>query len=107
MAEVFSRPSRFRLAGIADVSAVARERAAAEAGYAVYAEAAQLCSAADIDVVYVASPTPHHLAAVRSAALHGKDIICGKPPACQIHDAQQAVGASPGAGVTVVGGATP
>src|SRR5580704_3885689 len=106
MAEAVSRTSRFRLAGIADVNPVARERAAAEAGYAVYAEAEQLCSAADIDVVYVASPTAHHLAAVRSAAMHGKDIICEKPLACQIDDARQAVEAARVAGVTLLVGAT-
>ena len=106
MAEAVSRTSRFRLAGIADVNAVARERAAAEAGCAVYAEAEQLCSAADIDVVYVASPTAHHLAAVRSAAMNGKDIICEKPLACQIDDAQQAVEAARAAGVILLVGAT-
>jgi phthalate 4,5-cis-dihydrodiol dehydrogenase len=106
MAQAAGRTSRFRLAGIADVSPAARERAAAEAGCAVYAEAEQLCSAGGIDVIYVASPTAHHLAAVRTAAMHGKDVICEKPLACQIDDARRAVEAARAAGVTLLVGST-
>ncbi|MFF4837010.1 Gfo/Idh/MocA family protein [Streptomyces sp. NPDC001315] len=106
MAAAVARTGRFRLAGVADVSDAARTRAARETGCTVFTDVAGLAAAQDVDVLYVASPTAHHLSAVRTAAGHGKQVISEKPLAATLEDARAAVEAARAAGVVLLVGAT-
>ncbi|GGJ39823.1 Gfo/Idh/MocA family protein [Streptomyces brasiliensis] len=106
MAAAAERTGRFRLSGVADISEDARAHAAREAGCSVWASVDELAGARDVDVIYVASPTVHHRAAVETAAAHGKHVISEKPLAVTLEEAQRVVEAAQRAGVVLLVGAT-
>jgi predicted dehydrogenase len=67
-----------------------------------FADAAALCDGAHLDAVAVCSPTHRHLEAVEAAADYGHDVICEKPLARTVADAEAAVAACEAAGVTLM-----
>ena len=81
------RAAGHRLAAIADPSPDVRARAQAD-GIASHADTDTMLAAGGIDVLYVA--TPNHLhAAPTTAALHaGVPVLCEKPMAAQLSDAE-------------------
>ena len=75
------------LAGIADPGARARE-AAREEGVPAY-EAIERLLAAGVDALYVASPNDAHLQPVRAAAAAGVPVLCEKPMAATLAQAEE------------------
>jgi len=65
----------------------------------VFPTAEALCGSPDIDAVFVASPDSHHLADVLLALRHGKPVLCEKPLAMSVDEADQMVAAARQAGV--------
>jgi len=85
------------LAGFYDASSGAAEKAVAQFGGRAFASLDDLLAA--VDVVDVCTPTPHHKAPVLAAAAAGKDIVCEKPLARHLRDAQDMVATCQAAGV--------
>jgi 1,5-anhydro-D-fructose reductase (1,5-anhydro-D-mannitol-forming) len=75
------------VAAIADPSPTARDRAAA-AGIAAYDSVEAMIAADACDLVYVAAPNDAHLAPVRAAAAAGLPVLCEKPIAASLADAE-------------------
>lgn len=74
----------------ADPDVRARE-AFARSGAAAYATVAELLASADVDAVYVASPTPLHPEHVRLGFEAGKHVVVEKPMAPSLLDAERMV----------------
>jgi len=85
------------LVGFYDLLPEAAARAAAEFGGLAFAELDDLLS--DVDVVDVCTPTPQHKNPVLAAAAAGKDILCEKPLARHLRDAEEMIAACQAAGV--------
>lgn len=96
---------RARLVGVADVRAEAAENAAktwgAEAAYTDYHE---LLDRSDVDVVIVATPEFLHAEQVSAAAAAGKHILCEKPMAPSVDEADAMLAATRAAGVVFMVG---
>src|SRR5262249_35384926 len=75
------------IAAGADPRPQAQAAFAAEFGGGAYADAAALCRDADVDAVYIASPSWFHLEHAKAAAANGKHIICEKPLTLSLEDA--------------------
>jgi phthalate 4,5-cis-dihydrodiol dehydrogenase len=106
MARAVARSPRFTLAGVADVSLRARADAAQAAKVDVYADMGRLVDEARPEVVYVATPTRHHNAAVGELAAAGIHTICEKPLAARWDDAVAACAAAEVAGIALLVGNT-
>jgi phthalate 4,5-cis-dihydrodiol dehydrogenase len=87
------------LAAICDPLPDVREAAARQYGVPAVSDLAQLL-ALDIDAVYVATPTDLHAKHVIAAAQAGKHILCEKPMATTLDEAQAMIDAAARAGVT-------
>jgi predicted dehydrogenase len=85
------------LTGFYDVSSEATAKAVAEFGGRAFDSLDDLLAV--VDVVDICSPTPYHKAPVLVAAAAGKDIICEKPLARHLSDAEEMVAACQAAGV--------
>jgi phthalate 4,5-cis-dihydrodiol dehydrogenase len=94
------------LAAAADPRAHARVAFKAEFGGEVFADAAELCRAAGVDAVYVATPPWLHLEHAIAAAENGKHIICEKPLALSLADCDQMVAVARRCGVRLLAGHT-
>ena len=66
---------------------------------AVYETAEALAADPAVDAIFVASPNAHHLAPVLAAARAGKPVLCEKPLALTLADAEAMVAACDEAGV--------
>lgn len=81
---------------IADPDSRARENRAAEYGIlASFATAAEMLGAARLDAVDVASPREHHAEGVLLAARHGLPVLCQKPLAPTLFEAEALVASLP------------
>ena len=87
-----------RLVAVADPDPAARG-AAEHAGARAYPDAASLAADPDVEAVYVATPNHLHLSGVEAAAAAGKAVLCEKPMATRLADAERMVAACRGAGV--------
>jgi predicted dehydrogenase len=85
------------LAGFFDPVAEMAGRAAAGYGGQVFDRLEALLAV--VDVVDVCSPTPYHLEHVLAAAAAGRDVLCEKPLARHLRDAEEMVDACEAAGV--------
>jgi len=91
----------FELAAVADPVADMREAAAKEAGAAPYADLPSMLQAANLEAVYIATPTelhPEHVATVCAAKKH---VLTEKPMAIRIDQAQAMIAAAERAGVVL------
>lgn len=88
-----------RLAAICDPLAEVREPAAQRYGVPGVAGIEDLL-ACDIDAVYIATPTDLHAQHVIASAHAGKHILCEKPMATTLDEAQAMIDAAARAGVT-------
>ncbi|HUB95364.1 MAG TPA: Gfo/Idh/MocA family oxidoreductase [Stellaceae bacterium] len=93
------------IAAGADPREHAARRCAEEFG-AGYRDAEELCRSADIDAVYIASPSGMHLDHALIAAAHGKHIICEKPLTLSLDDADTMIAAAEKAGIVLLAGHT-
>lgn len=85
------------LVGFYDVSSETAAKAVGEFGGRAFDSLDDLL--ASVDVVDICTPTPHHKGPVLAAAAAGKDIICEKPLARHLRDAEEIVAACHAAGV--------
>ena len=63
-------------------------------GVRAFTSAEELCSSPDIDAVFVASPDALHLEHVLLAIRHGKPVLCEKPLAMNLAEAEQMLAAA-------------
>jgi 1,5-anhydro-D-fructose reductase (1,5-anhydro-D-mannitol-forming) len=87
-----------RLVAVADPSRDA-QAAADRRGARPYATVAALAADPAIEAIYVATPNHLHRVAVEAAAAAGKAVLCEKPIAATLSDAEAAVAACERAGV--------
>jgi phthalate 4,5-cis-dihydrodiol dehydrogenase len=106
MADAVDRSSGVVLGGVADLDARRREEAHAERGCKTFGSLDELLDSRGVDAVYIASPTPHHAAAVRSAATAGAHVIVEKPIAASLEDALDACATAAKHGVALLVGCT-
>ena len=104
MLPTFVADRRTRLVAAADPRPEARARFVAELGGCAYADAEGLCSDANVDVVYVASPHEHHARHVELAARAGRHVLVEKPLAVTLDEADRIVAATERAGIVLVVG---
>lgn len=94
-----------RLVGVCDADAEAAEAAAAELGVPVLPLAPEEAAASDdVDAVVVASPTFTHADIVVPALEAGAFVLCEKPLAASLHDAQRVARAERSSDATLVMG---
>ena len=96
----------WRVTAAADPREHARAAFEAEYGGNAYAAADDLCRLAEVDAVYITSPSWMHLEHTLSAARTGRHIICEKPLALSLADCKQMVEAARQAGVILLAGHT-
>ena len=87
-----------RLVAVADPAPPARA-AAERRGARTYADVRDLAIDPDVEAIYVATPNHLHRVAVEAAARAGKAVLCEKPIAATLADAEAAVAACRRAGV--------
>jgi len=81
-----------RLVAVADVAAARAREVADELGIEhSFASLEEMLGHKDIQSVLIATPDKFHAQAVRTAAAAGKDILCEKPLALSLEDAQAAL----------------
>jgi predicted dehydrogenase len=89
-----ARASRARLVGIASSSAEKAEKAAADLGFPrSYATLDELLADDAVDVVHVTTPNALHAEQTIAALAAGKHVVCEKPLATTVADAERMVGA--------------
>jgi phthalate 4,5-cis-dihydrodiol dehydrogenase len=91
----------FELAAIADPVAGMREAAAAETGAASYADLPSMLQAANLQAVYIATPTELHPEHVTTVCAAKKHVLTEKPMAIRIDQAQAMIAAAERAGVVL------
>ena len=89
---------RVAVTAIAEMSAAAREAAAAP-GVTLHASLAGMLDAAAIDGVLIAAPTDQHGAVIAEVAAHGLPILCEKPCGLTAAAARASAGTAAAAGV--------
>lgn len=87
----------------ADPGADARDRFAGP-GRAAFPTVAEMCASDDVDVVYVATPTPLHAEHVLTSLRAGKHVVVEKPMAVSVGSAETMVAESERAGLVLVVG---
>lgn len=89
------------ITALADTDPGVRERRSA-AGMTIYADASELLADASVDVVVIALPHDLHAAMSIAAMCAGKDVICEKPLALTVEDAEAVAAAEQATGRRVV-----
>ena len=88
------------LAGVVSrTAAKAQDFAARHGAAAAYDDYRALLEDPSVDAVYIATPNALHADQVMAAAAAGKHVLCDKPLATTVADAERAVSACEGAGV--------
>jgi len=94
----------FQLAAIVEPHNALREQARNQCAVPVYESLSAMLLQADLDAVYLATPTELHTAQVIECAKHGKHVLVEKPMAISVADAQAMVAATHAAQVVLVVG---
>jgi len=105
-ATTYGRRENCQVVAVADVDAERGGRLAAEVGASYYSTAAQLFAEASLDAVSVCLPHALHVEAALQAAAAGKHILCEKPIATTLADADRMIDACRAAGVLLMIGQT-
>lgn len=95
---------RVELVAAADSRPEARVRFTQEVGGRVYPTVEALCAAAEVDVVYVATPHQFHAEHVEAAAAGGKHVLVEKPMAISLDECRRMIAASERANVRLIVG---
>src|SRR5919197_728231 len=93
-----------KLVAAADPRPAARERFAQEFGGETFADVEEMCAKADIDAVYILTPSRLHAAHAILAAEHGKQIILDKPMGLSLEECDAVLAAVERAGVRLLVG---
>jgi phthalate 4,5-cis-dihydrodiol dehydrogenase len=94
----------FELTAIVDPAQAVRRAAVDEFGFAAYDTLDALLDHAEVDAIYVASPTTLHREHVLLACAAGKHVLVEKPMAANLADAQAMVAAAESARVVLLVG---
>jgi phthalate 4,5-cis-dihydrodiol dehydrogenase len=101
-----ARMSITELVAAADPRPEARAQFVERHGGRAYDSVAALCADPDVDVVWVATPNQFHCEHVVLAASHGKHVVCEKPMALSVAEAERMVAAADEHGVHLLCGHT-
>ncbi len=93
-----------KLTAVADLRQEALDKVGAEYGVATFRSVEAMCESPDVDVVWVCTPNHFHAEHTITAAEHGKNVICEKPMAVNLEQAQAMVDAIDRNGVRYVQG---
>jgi phthalate 4,5-cis-dihydrodiol dehydrogenase len=104
MLPAFRGDQRIRLAGACDTREAAGTRFTGEFGAPHYPSVEALAEAADVDVLYIASPPQYHAAHTAAAAACGKHVLVEKPMALTLADCDEMIATCRQAGVTLMVG---
>jgi phthalate 4,5-cis-dihydrodiol dehydrogenase len=80
-----------RLAGAADLREGALKAFRDQFGAKTYTSVKELCEDPDVDVIWVATPNNMHCEHIVMAAEHGKHVVCEKPMALSMEQAEKMV----------------
>jgi len=80
-----------RLAGAADLRQGALKAFQDQYGGHTYTSVKELCEDPDVDVIWVATPNNMHCEHIVMAAEHGKHVVCEKPMALSVKEAERMV----------------
>lgn len=95
---------RARLVAVADIVPEAAQRAAAQYDAAAYGDYRQVLAHPDVQAVIVATPEAMHAEQVVAAAAACKHVLCEKPMASSVAEADAMIGACARAGVRLMVG---
>ncbi len=90
-ARVFAEVEGARVVGVADLLVERAQVAAEPMGAAVFADAASMLEALELDAVVVATPDHLHLAPVMASLRHGLHVLVEKPLATSLEDGRAMV----------------
>ena len=93
-----------QLTAVADVRQEPRDRAKAQYGVETYDSVEAMCESPNVDAVWVCTPNLFHTEHTIIAAEHGKNVICEKPMAITLEQAQEMVDVVDRTGVRYVQG---
>lgn len=99
--EAWSRLDRADLVGICDLDRSRADTAAAVSGAQGFDDLDDMLDTVPVDVVDIATPPETHLALVSAVAARGLPVICQKPLAPTLAEAQTVAAAASTAGVTL------
>lgn len=100
----FAKLDGIALAAGADVRAEAREAFQSGFGRPGYASVSDMCRSAEVDAVYVATPSHLHCEHTLAALQAGKHVICEKPLATSLGDCDRMIAAAREANVLLIQG---
>jgi phthalate 4,5-cis-dihydrodiol dehydrogenase len=104
MLPAFTQDPRVRLVAGADPRPQARSKFEADFGARAFDSVEDLTAAADVDVVYVATPHEMHAAHACLAASRGKHVLVEKPMALSLEECAAMIAAARQAGVQLIVG---
>ncbi len=93
-AESINATSGLRLAGVCDLSNARRELAARELSVRTHAHAEQMLDDPEVGLVVVGTPPSVHVAGVIAALDAGKHVVCEKPFAIKVDEADRMIDAA-------------
>ena len=96
--EAFSRMDEVRLVAAARARKPAARQVCRRLGIAVFDDPDQVINHAGVDIVHVATPPGFHCETALRALEAGKHVLCEKPPALRLEDAERMVKAARDAG---------
>ena len=85
----------------ADTDTSVLDKFSAEYGKPVYTDVEEMCRAASLDAVYVATPNRFHVEHATAALEHGKHVLLEKPMATRIEDVDQIIALSESKGLSL------
>lgn len=98
-ATVIAELSEFELVGLCDVIPEKVEAAAEKIGVPAFTDHAELFRAGHLDAIVVATPHYFHPPVVEHAFANGVHVMCEKPIAVHVRDAQRMIDAHAGSGL--------
>jgi phthalate 4,5-cis-dihydrodiol dehydrogenase len=104
MLPTLARDPRIALVAAADPRADARARFASDFSAKTYETVEALCTDANVEAVYIATPHQHHAAHAAVAARHGKHMLIEKPMALTFADCAAMIEAARKANVQLIVG---
>jgi len=97
--DAFSEMEQVRIAAVTDARGEVADQFARDYGVAAYADPAALIASRDVQIVHVATPPSSHHELALSVARAGKHILCEKPLAMNLRQADEVLAACREAGV--------
>jgi len=97
--DAFSAMDDVRVAAVADVYTPAADRLGAKFGVPAFGDPAELIARDDVGLVHIATPPASHHELALAAIRAGKHVLCEKPLATSVADADEIVAAAAAAGV--------